>query len=117
MDDFFLWLAHNFDHNLFLKSTIFQGFFWSIADFCVVFGFLRLASFVRNRLGMKRTMLRYVLFWIAAILNPYFLFYKTGKSHDMLILGIFFLMIYAALVDGSRMLKFIRQIVYEHNTQ
>ena len=115
MDDFFLWLAHNFDHNLFLKSTIVQGFFWSIADFCVVFGFLRLASFVRNRLGMKRTVFRYILFWIAAILNPYFLFYKTGKSHDMLILSIFFLMIYAALVDSLRMLAFIRQILSNPN--
>jgi hypothetical protein len=60
---------------------------------------------------MKRTVFRYVLFWIAAILNPYFLFYKTGRSHDMLILSIFFLMIYAVLVDGLKMLKFIRQIL------
>ena len=107
MDNFFLWLAHNFDKQLFYKSTAVQGFFWSIADFCVVFAFLKLASLVRKRTGMTKTTFRYIFFWAAAALNPYFLFVKTGNTHDALILGVFSLLLYAALVDGLRIFRFI----------
>ena len=96
---------------MFRKSTVVQGFIWSIADFCLVYGFLTLASLIRNRLGMKRTVFRYVVFWTAAVLNPYFLFFRTGRQHDMLILCIFFLLVYAVIVDGVRMLRFILQVV------
>ena len=115
MDNLFLWLAYHFDGEMFLRSTVLQGFFWSIADFCLVFGFLRLASLVRERLKMSKTMARYVLFWIAAILNPYFLLYKTGTKHDMLIMGIFFLAIYVALVDGLKIVRFLKHVLPHRN--
>lgn len=111
MDNLLLWLAHHFDREMFIKSTVLQGLFWSIADFCLVFGFLRLASLVRERLKMRKTMGRYALFWIAALLNPYFLLYKTGIKHDMLIMGIFFLAIYVALVDGLKIVRFLKHVI------
>jgi uncharacterized membrane protein len=115
LDSLFLWLAYHFDREMFLQSTVIQGFLWSIADFCLVFGFLRLASLVRERLKMRKTMGRYVLFWIAAILNPYFLLYKTGTKHDMLIMSIFFLAIYVALVDGLKIVRFLKHVLSDRN--
>ena len=79
------------------------------------FGFLRLASLVRERLKMRRTMGRYVLLWIAAIVNPYFLLYKTGTKHDMLIMSIFFLAIYVALVDGLKIVRFLKRVLSDRN--
>jgi hypothetical protein len=109
VDSLFLWLAFNFDGRVFSRATLIQGSFWSIADFSLVFGFLRLASLAREKCGKRKTVGRYVLFWIAAIANPYFLFYHTGTAHDMLIMSVFFLAIYAALVDGSGILKLLKQ--------
>lgn len=64
---------------------------------------------------MRKTTGRYVLFWIAAIVNPYFLLYETGTKHDMLIMSIFFLAIYAALVDGLKIVRFLKHILSDRN--
>ena len=116
MDNFFLWLAYHFNSDMFLKSTYIQGIFWSIADFSLVYGFLRLASFARDKSGKGKTPFRYILFWVAAILNPYFLFYQTGTKHDLLIFGVFLLLIYAAAFDGLRILKLIKGILPQHQS-
>ncbi len=111
MDSFFVWVADHYINRTPLALTMIQGFIWSLADILLIFGILRMASLVRARYGMKRTRIRYVFFGLIVILNPILVFFMPGKSHDLLLLGLFSLMIYVIVVDGNRMLRFARQIV------
>ena len=111
MDNLFLWLAHNFTPEMFLLSTKIQGAFWSITDFCVVFAFLRTAGFVRAQIGEKRIIVRYVIFWCSAVLNPFLLIYKTGKVHDLSILIVCAMIIYTGIVDGKGIVRMLESIV------
>ncbi len=111
MDEAFLWLAHNFTYDTFLLSTKIQGTFWSIADFCFVFAFLKIAGFVRAQSGKRRIVGRYLIFWCSALLNPFLLVLKPGAGHDLLILGICAILVYTGIVDGKGIVKMLESIV------
>lgn len=111
MDKILLWLGQNYTSDIFRLSTMIQEVFWSTAELLIVFFCLKIADLVRIKLGKRRIIIRYILFWCIVIINPVMIYTMPGHSHDRLMLVNFSIMIYTAISEGRYMTRILNEII------
>ena len=80
IDNIFLWIGSSFtvEANLFYAKI--QGMLWSLADFIIIYAFLKIVDLYKARQKYKPIVYRYLFLWLSAALVPTLWFMKTAKG-------------------------------------
>jgi hypothetical protein len=109
MNEFYIFIGEYFTPQIFDQTTRIVEILWSAAELLLVFSVLRLADHLRIEMGRRRNLVRWIMFWILVILNPLFLIFMPGITHDRLMLANFSLLIYTVVAEGPLWVKTFRK--------
>ena len=109
IEDFLLWLAHNFDTPRFMFHTKIQAIFWSVADVVLIFAFLKIIDRVKKEMGGPRVHVRFWLLYFSALLKIALFFFKNPNiflSVDYIICGLqYAILLYTVIADWKTIMR------------
>ena len=109
IENFLLWLAHDFDTPRYMFHTKVQAIFWSIADVVLIFAFLKIIDRTKKKLGDRGIHIRFWLLYFSALLKILPFFFKTPEifvSLDFFICGLqYSILLYTVIADWKTLMR------------
>jgi hypothetical protein len=103
IENFFLWLAHDFDTPRYMFHTKLQAIFWSVADLVLIFAFLKIVDELKKKKMKKGIHKRFWLLYFSAALKIVPFFYETPEmfiSLDFFICSLqYAILVYTIIAD------------------
>ena len=109
IEDFLLWVAHDFDTPRYLFHTKLQAVFWSIADLVLIFAFLKIIDRLKKKTGDRGVYKRFWLLYFSALLKIFLFFLKKPTiflSLDYMICGLqYAILLYTVIADWKTIMR------------
>ena len=109
IENFLLWLAHDFDTPRYMFHMKVQAIFWSIADVVLIFAFLKIIDRLKKKTGDQGIYKRFWLLYFSALIKILPFFFQTPEifvSLDFFICGLqYSILLYTVIADWKTLMK------------